>query len=123
MGLLSAGVLAVLSLSSAAPVAAPSLLVLFHLLVVAPLFISSAIGMVGYVQLAMGMRENRLISMGVFFLLIIGLTVSSGIIQEDSTLIGQVVIALFVGAVALLALSFVLSKRLDKEKIVTSIPD
>lgn len=123
MGLLSAGVLAVLSLSSAAPIAAPSLLVLFHLLVVAPLFISAAIGLVGYVQLAMGMRENRLISMGVFFLLIVGLMVSSGIIQEDSTLMGQVVIALFAGAVALLAISFVLSKRLDKEKIVTSIPD
>ena len=69
------------------------------------------------------MRENRLISMGVFFLLIAGLMVSSGIIQEDSTLMGQVVIALFAGAVVLLAISFVLSKRLDKEKIVTSIPD
>ncbi len=123
MGLLSAGVLAALSIFSAGSVATPSLLTIFHLLVVAPLFISSAIGLVGYVQLAMGMKENRLISTGVFVLLIMGLSVSSGVVQEDATLVGQVVIALLMGAVVLLGLSYALSNRLDKEKIVTSIPD
>jgi ABC-2 type transport system permease protein len=122
LGLLSAGVLAALSLSVAS-VAVPSLLVLFHLVIVAPLFISSAIGLVGYVQLAMGMRENRMISMGIFVLLIMGLSVSSGVVQENAALVGEVVVSLLLGAVLLLALSFVLSNRLDKERIVTSIPD
>jgi ABC-2 type transport system permease protein len=123
IGLLSAGTLAVLSLASAKAVAMPSLLVFLHLILVAPVFISSAIGLVGYVQLAMGMRENRMVSTGIFVLLIVGLSVSSGVVQEDAALVGQVVLALLVGAVVLLALSFTLSGRLDKEKIVTSIPD
>lgn len=123
LGLLSAGILTLLSLATASAVAAPSLLVLLHLIVFAPVFISSAIGLVGYVQLAMGMRENRMVSTGVFVMLIAGLSVSSGVVQEDAALVGQVVLALLLGAAALLALSFALSGRLDKEKIVTSIPD
>ncbi|MDW5563625.1 MAG: ABC transporter permease [Methanomassiliicoccus sp.] len=123
LGLLSAGVLAVLSFASVGAVAMPSLLTVFHLAVVAPLFIASAIGLVGYVQLAMGMRENRIISMGVFFLLIAGLSVSSGLVQENGALVTQIVLALLVGGALLFVLSFVLSNRLDKEKIVTSIPD
>lgn len=123
LGLLSAGIVAILSYATLGAVAVPSLLVPFHLLVVAPVFIASAIGLVGYVQLAMGMRENRMVSMGVFILLIFGLSLSSGMVQEDAGLIGQVVVSLLMGAIVLLTLSFALSKRLDKEKIVTSIPD
>jgi ABC-2 type transport system permease protein len=122
-GLLSSGILVLLTYAAVGAVALPSLLVPFHLLVVAPIFISSAVGLVGYVQLAMGMKENRFISMGVFILLIIGLSLSSGLVKEDATLVGQVVLSLLIGAVALLTISFLLSKRLDKEKIVTSIPD
>lgn len=123
LGLLSAGVMVAVSLASAGTMDPPSLLVLLHLLVVAPVFISSAIGLVGYFQLAMGMRENRMVSTGIFVLLIIGLSLSSGVVQEDATLIGQVVAILLVVAAGMLALSFTLSKRLDKEKIITSIPD
>ncbi len=123
LGLLSAGIMAMLSYAALGIAAAPSLLVPFHLFIVAPAFIASAIGLVGYVQLAMGMRENRMVSMGVFILLVFGLSLSSGVVQEDSTLMGQVVVSLLVGAMVLLALSFALSKRLDKEKIITSIPD
>jgi len=123
LGLLSAGLLTAFSYYTIGGVVTPSLLVLLHLLVVAPVFIASAIGLVGYVQLAMGMKENRFISMGVFILLIMGLSLSSGLVQEDAGVIGQVVIALLIGSAILFLISFLLSKRLDKEKIVTSIPD
>jgi ABC-2 type transport system permease protein len=121
--LFSAGVLAILSVTVVGAVAAPSLLVMVHLIIVAPLFTAAAVGIVGYIQLAMGMRENRIVSMGIFILLIAGLSVSTGVVQEDSSMVNLVVLVLLAAAVLLLALSFLLSKRLNKEKIVTTIPD
>jgi ABC-2 type transport system permease protein len=121
--LFSAGMLAVFSSLVVSSIATPSLLIVLHLIVVAPLFTAAAVGIVGYVQFAMGMRENRLISMGVFFLLIIGLSISTGIVQGDAGLIGTVVAVLFVAAAVLLGLAYVLSNRLNKEKIIVSIPD
>jgi ABC-2 type transport system permease protein len=121
--LFSAGVLAVLSTLMVGAVAAPSLLVIVHLVLVTPLFTAAAVGIVGYIQLAMGMRENRIVSMGIFVLLIAGLSVSTGVVQENASLVNLVVLALLAVATVLFALSFLLSKRLNKEKIVTTIPD
>jgi ABC-2 type transport system permease protein len=123
LGLLSAGALVLVTGLWVGPVGEPSALVFFHLLVVYPVFILAAVGLVGYVQLAMGMRENRLASMGIFVLLIVGLSLSSGLVRQDTGMVDQVVIALLAVGVALFGLSFILSERLDKEKIVTSIPD
>jgi ABC-2 type transport system permease protein len=123
LGLLSAGALVLVTGLWIGPVATPSALVFFHLLVVYPLFTLAAVGLVGYVQLAMGMRENRLASMGIFVLLIVALSLSSGVVRQDSGMMGQVVIALLVTGGLLFAASFLLAKRLNKEKIITSIPD
>ncbi len=123
LALFSAGVLTVLATLSVSAVAAPSLLVVLHLLVIAPLFTAAAVGIIGYIQLAMGMRENRIVSMGIFILLIAGLSVSTGVVQGNASLVNTVVLTLLVAAVLLFSLSFLLSKRLNKEKIVTTIPD
>jgi ABC-2 type transport system permease protein len=104
-------------------IAAPSLIVIVHLLIVAPLFTAAAVGIVGYIQLAMGMKENRIISMLVFIMLIAGLTISTSVVQQDAAMVTTIVAALFLLAIFLLGLSFLLSNRLNKEKIVTSIPD
>ncbi len=121
--LFSAGVLVVLTTMSVGAVATPSLLVIVHLIVVTPLFIAASVGIIGYIQLAMGMRENRIVSMGIFILLIAGLSISTGVVQGDASLVNTVVVSLLAAAVLLFSLSFLLSKRLNKEKIVTSIPD
>jgi ABC-2 type transport system permease protein len=121
--LLSVGSFTLLSVLSVSNVIAPSPLVILHLLVVVPLFTIAAIGVVGYIQLARGMRENRIISMVIFVLLFAGLSVSTGVVQEDNLLIGPVVLALMLGAALLFMVSFYLSQRLDKERIVRTIPD
>ncbi|MBI0584118.1 MAG: hypothetical protein ISF22_07810 [Methanomassiliicoccus sp.] len=123
LSLMSAGALVALSVVMSPQVTVPVLLVALHLAVVAPLFITSAIGLVGYVQLAKGMRENRLISMGVFVVLIMGLSISSGAVQADASLVTQVVLVLLGVAAVLFSISFRMSRTLDKEKIVTTIPD
>lgn len=121
--LFSAGMLALLSVMTVSTIAAPSLLIIVHLAVVTPLFTAAAVSIVGYVQFAMGMRENRFISMGIFLMLIIGLSISTGVVQEDAVLVNMVVLVLAIASVLLLALSYALSNRLNKEKIVTTIPD
>ncbi|WP_019176857.1 ABC transporter permease [Methanomassiliicoccus luminyensis] len=120
--LLSSGLLALFAYSSFT-VAPLSLLVVLHLLVVAPLFTAAAIGIVGYIQLAMGMKENRLVSIGVFALLVGGLSASTAAVQQDASLVSAIVPVLLLASVALIAISYALSTRLNKEKIVTSIPD
>lgn len=120
--LLSSGLLAGFAYSSFT-VAAPSLLVIVHLLLVAPLFTAASIGIVGYIQLAMGMKENRLVTIGVLALLVGGLSASTGAVQQDASLVNALVPALLLVSAALIALSYLLSTRLNKEKIVTSIPE
>jgi hypothetical protein len=61
--------------------------------------------------------------MGVFLLLIVGLSLSSGLVQEEPGMMGQVVLGLLAFGLVLFSISFWLSKRLNKEKIVISIPD
>jgi ABC-2 type transport system permease protein len=123
LGLLSAAGLFLSTKMVIGSIAALSPIAWVHLIVVCPLFILAATGLIGYVQLAMGMKENRLISMGVFLLLIVGLSLSSGLVQEDPGMMGQVVLGLLAFGLVLFSISFGLSKRLNKERIVTSIPD
>lgn len=96
---------------------------LLHLVVVTPFFTAAAVGLVGYVQLALGMRENRIVSFAVFTSLIVGLSISSGLVTENLSLLETVVLGLLVVSLALLGLAYLLSGRLNKEKIVTTMPD
>jgi hypothetical protein len=61
--------------------------------------------------------------MGIFVMLIVALSLSSGAVTQDPGMMGQVVVILLGTGGLLFALSFLLAKRLNKEKIVTSIPD
>ena len=44
----------------------PSAAVILHLLIVDPLFIASVVGLMGFVQFLLGMRENRIIGLLIF---------------------------------------------------------
>jgi len=123
MALVAVGVLAAFTLSSGAAVQSVQPFTVLHVALAAPLFAAAAIGLVGYVQLALGMRENRFINFGVFTLLILGLTVSSSLISFNLNLLGSVVLAILAASAGLLALAYYLSGRLKKEKIITTIPD
>jgi ABC-2 type transport system permease protein len=122
MALLSVVILAGMA-STVASIPALSLILVVELFLVTPLFTAAAIGLVGYMQLAMGMRENRILSMTVFVILFAGLSAMTTMAIEDTSLIAEAVLILLAMAIGLLSLSFALSRRLSKEKIITTIPD
>jgi ABC-2 type transport system permease protein len=104
------------------PGAAASLALVAILGGVVPLLIASSVGLVGFIQLALGMRENRILSFVVFIFLIAGLTsIGQLAITQDMVWTGTVVLLAISGA--LLGSSALLVNRLNKEKIVTTIPD
>lgn len=102
--------------------ALPSGPMIIHLLVVVPAFIAVAVGMLGLVQLLLGMRENQIINMAVVFLVIFSFSASAGLLgagfQVTWTVEGML---LAIALVLLLALRGA-TRFLDRERIVTTIP-
>jgi len=100
----------------------PSAAVIIHLLIVVPLFIASVVGLMGFVQLLLGMRENRIIGL-LIFIVIFGALYGGvgGIMRSDSIVSWLHVGILLVVSVVLVALTAYLARYLSKEKIVTTI--
>ncbi len=100
----------------------PSAPALLHLLVAVPLFMASAVGLLGFVQFLFGLRENQIINFvvfgGLFFLLfflqaVFETGIAVGWVQVGGTIL--------IGGV-LLAVTNYLANFLSKEKIVRTIP-
>ena len=100
----------------------PSAAVLFHLSVVVPAFIAFAVGLMGFCQFLLGMRENAIIGLLVFVVLFGALTLTNNITKGGFTVSWSGVGVLLVIAVLLLALVSYLTRYLSKERIVTTIP-
>lgn len=100
----------------------PSLPVLVHLFVVVPVFIICAIGLIGFVQLLLGMRENRVVNLLIFLLMFFALSFSRGPLGDDFIVGWPTVGLLFSVCMLLMALTLALSGLLSKERIITSIP-
>ena len=104
----------------------PSLALVIHILGVVPVFIASAISLMGFCQFLLGMRENKIISYLIILVLIPFMypSIFSGLIQGNVNVVvswPEVEVCLIV-SVLLLALTAYLSRYLSKEKIVTTIP-
>ncbi len=100
----------------------PTIATVVILVGVVPLLIAASVGIVGFVQLALGMRENRIITLVVFIFLFAGLSsVGQIAIADEGVWIGIAV--LLIASLVLLAFAALLSNRLNKERIITSIPD
>jgi ABC-2 type transport system permease protein len=102
--------------------ALPSIPLVFHLLVVVPAFIAVAVGMLGLVQLLLGMRENQIINMAVVFLVIFFFSASAGLLGADFQATWTVEGILLAVALALLLVLRGATRFLDRERIVTTIP-
>ncbi len=103
----------------------PSVVMLVHIFLVVPVFITSAISLMGLSQFLLGMRENKIIG----YLVMLGLlpfifpNIIGGLIRGNTSLVVsqlEVAVVLIV-SVLLLALTTYLSRYLSKEKIVTTI--
>jgi ABC-2 type transport system permease protein len=99
----------------------PSVAVILHLLIIVPLFIASVVGLMGFVQFLLGMRENRIIGLLIFVVIFGALYGMGGIMRSDFVGSWLHVIALLIASVLLVALTAYLARYLSKEKIVTTI--
>jgi ABC-2 type transport system permease protein len=100
----------------------PSFPVVLHLLVVVPLFAASAVGLIGFIQLLFGLRENQIISIVIFAGLFFLLFFLQAVLAVGVTVTWvQVGVFLLTGAL-LLAVTGYLARYLSKERIVRTIP-
>lgn len=90
-----------------------------HLFVLVPLVTAVAVGLLGLVQLLLGLRENQILNLGLVMGLIALLSIGQVIVGEIPSpgAEGAAVLAMAV----LLALLFRLAGRVDRERIVRTI--
>ena len=100
----------------------PSVIVLVHLLIGVPTFILAGVGLLGFTQLVLGMRENHIVNLVVFFLLFFAITFTQTVLPNESGVTWRQLATLLAFAVGLLAFSGWLSKYLSRERIVRTIP-
>jgi ABC-2 type transport system permease protein len=123
--LLSATFVIVLSNITMHSLLLPSVAILTHILGVVPVFIASAISLIGFCQFLLGMRENKIISYLIILVLFPFMypSIFSGLIQGNMNVVVswvEVAVCLIV-SVFLLSFTTYLSRYLSKEKIVTTI--
>jgi ABC-2 type transport system permease protein len=117
-----AGICTMLAVASASNGAfiAPSLAVVFHVIFVLPAFIAAFGGLVGVVQMAMGMKENQIFGLIFFLPSFILLNGVMGLSDGVHITWLQVGLAL-VGSLALLSISNLLTRFLSRERIVVTL--
>jgi ABC-2 type transport system permease protein len=104
-------------------VAIPPAAIIVHVLVVVPMVIGGFVGALGYAQLLLGMRENRILGLALFipvFAALYGLGYAgTGKFVVSWLQVGLIAIV----AAVVLAVLVTLSQKLSKERIVTTLPD
>jgi hypothetical protein len=100
----------------------PSAAIIFHLLIVVPLFIASVVGLIGFVQFLLGMRENRIIGL-LIFIVIFGALYGGvgGIMRSDFIVSWLHVGTLLIVSLFLVALTAYLARYQSKERIATTV--
>ncbi len=99
----------------------PGAPILFHVLLVIPTSIAAFAGLLGFVQLRLGLRESRILNFVIFAPLFAGLYGVGRMVGSSFAISWIQVGILFAISVFLLAVTAYLTKRLSKERIVTTI--
>jgi ABC-2 type transport system permease protein len=97
--------------------------VIVHILIVIPAFIAAASGLIGFAQLLLGMRENQILNFGIIMGLIFVISFTREVIGPTVEITWPVLLGTLLVAGALLALTFWLVRFLDRERIVTTLPE
>ena len=99
----------------------PTTAILVHVLLVVPALIAAFTGLLGFIQFRLGMRESRILNFVLFAPLFAGLY-GAGYVMGGSFAVSWIQVGFLFGASAiLLAVSAYLTRRLSKERIVTTI--
>ncbi len=99
----------------------PSPAILLHIVLVVPAFIATAVGLLGFGHLLLGMRENQIINISIFIVIFFALSLTKNVIGAGFVVSWIEVGVLLMVAVLLLALISYLTRYLSKERIVTTI--
>lgn len=99
----------------------PGPTVLFHLLVVVPVFIIAAVALMGFSQLMLGMRENMIINMLTIMILFGALATTRLVVQRAQLVTWGAVTGLLSVSIALLLITSLLGRLLSRERIVRTI--
>jgi ABC-2 type transport system permease protein len=100
----------------------PSLIIFVHILITVPLFTAAVVGLIGYSQLLLGMKENTVIGIFTFLGLFIGISVAGQLVSGSDSITIPMFLIMFMVAGALLVFTFYLARFLSKEKVITTIP-
>lgn len=100
----------------------PSLIIIVHILITVPLFTAAVVGLIGYSQLLLGMKENTVIGIFTFLGLFLGISVAGQLVGGSGAITMPMLLIMFLVAAALLGVAFYLARFLSKEKVITTIP-
>ncbi len=99
----------------------PATAILVHVLIVVPTLVAAFAGLLGFVQLRLGIRESRILNFVIFAPLFAGLY-GAGYVMGGSFIISWIQVGILFGISALLlAVTAYLTGRLSRERIVTTI--
>ena len=100
----------------------PSGPIILHFVTVVPAFIACGVGVLGFIQLLLGMRENQIINIAVIFGLICLISFSRELLGPGFSISWPGELVTLVITVALLLGVNAMTRFLDKERIIRSIP-
>jgi ABC-2 type transport system permease protein len=99
----------------------PNLPVIVHLFTTVPLFIAATVGLLGFAQLLLGLRENQILNFAIIFVLIFLLTIAQGFLGPGLSISWITIAGTFTIAALMLVITGWLTRFLSKERIVTTI--
>ncbi|MBP2133552.1 ABC-2 type transport system permease protein [Methanomicrobium sp. W14] len=101
----------------------PSPAMILYLLIVVPVYIGCATGLLGFVQLLLGMRENQIVNFVMIFGFIVAISFFESMIADNAITVSfLLVIEMAAAGVILMGIVRYLTGFLSREKIVTTIP-
>lgn len=122
LSLLTVSVILVVSNILSDSLLLPSAPILVHVVLVVPTFVAALAGLLGFAQFRLGMRESRILNFVIFVPTFAALYGYAGLSALTSLAIPWAYVGiLFAISVLLLATTAYLTKRLSKERIVTTI--
>ncbi|MFA5452745.1 MAG: ABC transporter permease subunit [Candidatus Methanomethylophilaceae archaeon] len=123
IALLVATALVVLSNIAADFLVLPSIVMILFVLFVVPVYIACAIGLLGFVQLLLGMKENQIINIVLVVGFIGAISVFDSLVAEGVVVMSAPVVGgMFVLSILLLGGIGYMTRILNREKIVTTLP-
>ena len=101
----------------------PSPAMILYFIIVVPVYTGCAVGLLGFVQLLLGMKENQIINVIMIFGFIAFISVFDALISDEVIFMTPAAIILMsVFGFVLIAIVRYLTGFLSREKIVTTIP-